>query len=76
MFNLAPIGFLDRGRIVIALSRWLWQIGTAILAVMLVTHFNFLLLVILIVSLPRLTVLFRKKSEEERRYFEVTPTRR
>lgn len=76
LFNLAPIGFLDGGRIVTALSPWLWLAGAAIVGVMLVTHFNFLLLVILLMSLPRLGFLFRKKSDEERRYFEVTPSRR
>lgn len=76
LFNLAPIGFLDGGRIVTALSPWLWLVGAAVVALMLVTHFNFLLLVILVMSLPRLFFLFRKKSDEERRYFEVLPSRR
>src|SRR5213082_3577572 len=31
LFNLAPIGFLDGGRIVTALSRWLWLPGFAVL---------------------------------------------
>lgn len=76
LFNLAPVGFLDGGRIVTALSPWLWIAGFLILTVMTVTRFNFLLLLILIVSLPRLFFLFRRKSDEERRYFEVTPGQR
>src|SRR5207302_1202955 len=34
LFNLMPVGFLDGGRIVTALSPWLWIIGFVILAVM------------------------------------------
>jgi hypothetical protein len=43
---------------------------------LLVRHPNFIVGLILVVSLPRLWSLFRKKSEAERRYFEVTPARR
>jgi len=76
LFNLMPVGFLDGGRIVTALSPWLWILGFAILVLMTVTHFNFILLLILVFSLPRLFFLFRRKSEAERRYFEVSPGRR
>src|SRR5881409_280472 len=31
LFNLAPVGFLDGGRIVTALSPWLWLVGIAII---------------------------------------------
>src|ERR1051326_400992 len=31
LFNLAPVGFLDGGRIVTALSPWLWLVGFAVL---------------------------------------------
>jgi Zn-dependent protease len=76
LFNLMPIGFLDGGRIVTALSPWLWLVGAALMVVLLVLHPNFLIGLILILSLPRLWFLFREKSEERRRYFEVTPGRR
>jgi Zn-dependent protease len=76
LFNLAPISPLDGGRIVTALSPWLWIVGYVILIGMLILHFNFIVLLILIVSLPRLFSLFRKKSEAEQRYFEVTPSQR
>ncbi len=76
LFNLAPIGFLDGGRIVTALSPWLWLVGTVVIGFMMFVHFNFLLLIIFVVSLPRLFSLFRKKSTEEARYFEVTPQQR
>lgn len=76
LFNLAPIGFLDGGRIVTALSPWLWLVGMVIIAALMVAHFNFILLLIFIVSLPRLFSLFRKRSAEEARYFEVTASQR
>ena len=71
LFNLAPIGFLDGGRIVTAISPWLWIVGAVALVALLFYRFNLLVLVILIMSLPRLWTLFRKKSEEEKRYFEI-----
>jgi len=76
LFNLAPLGFLDGGRIVTALSPWLWLVGLVIVLGLTILHPNFLLIIILIVSLPRIFFLFRRKSEEERRYYEVTPTQR
>src|SRR5436190_16798052 len=39
LFNLAPIGFLDGGRIATAISPWLWLIGAAVMGAMLVLHF-------------------------------------
>jgi Zn-dependent protease len=76
LFNLAPIGFLDGGRIVTALSPWLWLAGAVIVLGMMILHPNFILGLILVFSLPRLWSLFRSKTAEERRYFEVTPGRR
>jgi Zn-dependent protease len=76
LFNLIPIGFLDGGRIVTALSPWLWVMGLLMIGWMVVTHYNFILLLVLILSLPRVFSLFRAKSDEERRYFEVTPGQR
>ncbi len=76
LFNLAPLGVLDGGRIVTALSPWLWIVGAAVLVGMLVTEPNFIVALILIFSVPRLVSLFRKKTDEERRYYEVSPGRR
>ena len=76
LFNLVPLGFLDGGRIVTALSPWIWLVGFVILAVLTYFHFNFLLLLILILSLPRLFSLFKQKSDAERRYYEVTSEQR
>jgi Zn-dependent protease len=76
LFNLMPVGFLDGGRIVTALSPWLWLVGLTVLVFLTITHFNFILLLILITALPRLFSLFRRKTDEQRRYFEVTPEQR
>src|SRR5258708_13345726 len=70
------VGFLDGGRIVTALSPWLWLVGFLILSVMTIMHPNFLLILILVFSAPRIFFLFRRKTDEERRYFEVTPAQR
>ncbi|MBI5092145.1 MAG: site-2 protease family protein [Candidatus Hydrogenedentes bacterium] len=72
LFNLVPIGFLDGGRVATALSPWLWVVGLLIAGVMAFTHPNFILVMILVMSLPRLAMLFRSKTEEEKRYFELT----
>jgi Zn-dependent protease len=79
LFNLIPIGFLDGGRIATALSPKLWLLGLALLlglVVMEYPHVSFLLVLILILSLPRVFSLFKKKTAEEQRYFEVTPKQR
>jgi len=76
LFNLAPSGFLDGGRIVTALSPWLWVVGIVIVGFLMVTHFSFIIAFIFVTSLPRLFSLFRKKTAEEARYFEVTPAQR
>jgi len=81
LFNLAPVGFLDGGRIVTALSPWLWVVGIGVIGFMMVQsvlagHANFLLFLVFLISLPRLFSLFRRRTEEERRYFEVTPAQR
>lgn len=76
LFNLAPIGFLDGGRIVTALSPWLWVVGTVIIGVLMVMQFNPILLLVLVFSLPRLFSLFRKRTDEEKRFYEVTPRQR
>lgn len=76
LFNLAPVGFLDGGRIVTAISPWLWVAGIVVIGLLMFAHFNFLLLLIFLMSLPRLFSLFRPKTAEEQRYFEVTPEQR
>ena len=89
LFNLAPVGFLDGGRIVSAISPWMWLVGFSALSTLAVWRFrasgsaelfiehNFILLLVLFFSLPRLLWLFnRHKSPEQLRYFEVTSGQR
>jgi Zn-dependent protease len=76
LFNLAPVGFLDGGRIVTALSPWLWLVGLVIVGAMAFVHPNFILILIVFMSVPRVISLFRRKSAAERRYYEVTPVQR
>jgi Zn-dependent protease len=79
LFNLAPTGFLDGGRIVTALSPWLWLVGFGVMVWLFIyslPYFNFLLILIIIFSVPRLFSLFRRRSEAEQRYYEVTPAQR
>src|SRR5712692_1958721 len=76
LFNLTPVGMLDGGRIVTALSRWLWLPGLALLLWFGWKFPNFVVWLMVLLSLPRVYSLFRKRTEEERRYFEVTPAQR
>lgn len=76
LFNLAPVGILDGGRVVTALSPWLWLPGFVILGYLAWIHPNVIIWLVLVMALPRLFALFRKRTEEERRYFEVTPSQR
>lgn len=76
LFNLTPVGMLDGGRIVTALSRWLWLPGFALLIWFGIAYPNFIVWLMVILSLPRVISLFRKRTEEERRYYEVTPAQR
>src|SRR5437879_3957199 len=76
LFNLTPVGMLDGGRIVSALSPWLWLPGFAALGWLGWTHPNFIVWILLFASLPRIISLFRKRTEEEQRYYEVAPAQR
>jgi Zn-dependent protease len=76
LFNLAPISPLDGGRIATALSPWLWILGLAIIVALAVVHPNFILFLIVVMALPRLATLFRKRTDEERRFFELSANQR
>jgi Zn-dependent protease len=86
LFNLVPIVPLDGGRIVSAISPWLWILGLAILVPYLAfraLHGGFFyipaaifILFIVFTSLPRVAGLFRNRSAEQARYFECTPAQR
>lgn len=76
LFNLTPIGTLDGGRIATALSPWLWIPGLGIMGYFAFTRPNFIIWLILGMSIPRIITLFRKRTEQEQRYFEVSSQRR
>jgi Zn-dependent protease len=76
LFNLAPVGMLDGGRIVTAISRWLWLPGLAVLLWFGWQYPNFIVWLVILLSLPRVVSLFRKHTEEELRYYEVTQVQR
>jgi Zn-dependent protease len=76
LFNLTPIGYLDGGRIATALSPWLWVPGFAIMGWLAWTRPNVIIWLLLVLSLPRLFTLFRRKTEDEERFYEITPGQR
>lgn len=76
LFNLMPTGFLDGGRMVTALSPWLWGVGIVIAGVFAFYRPSFIIFLILMFSLPRLFSLFRKRTDSEQRFFEVSPFQR
>ncbi len=76
LFNLLPVGFLDGGRIVTALSRWLWLPGMVLLVWIGVMRPNFIIWLLIIYSAPRVFSLFRKRTADEERYYEVSSSQR
>jgi hypothetical protein len=51
-------------------------IGLVIVGAMLFQSMNPLLILVLVLSLPRVFSLFRAKTDEEKRFFEITPRQR
>jgi len=76
LFNMMPTGFLDGGRMVTALSPWLWIIGILIAGAFAIYRPSFIIILILLFSLPRLFTLFRKRTDEENRFFEISHSKR
>lgn len=77
LFNLIPLGQLDGGRIATAISPWLWLPGMGIMGYLLWTRpTSFLIWIILLLSLPRIVSLFRRRTDEEQRFFEISPAQR
>ena len=76
LFNLTPLGQLDGGRVATALSPWLWLPGLAIMGWLAWQRPNFIIILILLLSVPQVLSLFRKRTPEQERYFEVPPARR
>lgn len=73
LFNLVPIRPLDGGRVVTAISPWLWLIGIPIAIVFLYKHPNPILIVILIFGIVEIVNSLKRPNKE---YFKVEPAKR
>lgn len=77
LFNLTPVSPLDGGRIATAISPWLWAPGLGILVwMMFQSPMSPVLFLVLIAAVPRVISLFRQRSDEEARYFELSGRQR
>jgi len=64
LFNLMPILPLDGGRVMGALSPKLWIAGVFICIAFLIYHPNLILIILVVLSLPRLFSMFRQTPQE------------
>jgi Zn-dependent protease len=77
LFNLIPIIPLDGGRIVAAISPWLWVVGLVLMIIVLFTmSFNIFILIIVGMSIPRVIAFFRNRNIQQSEYYDLTPRQR
>lgn len=70
LINLVPVSPLDGGRVVGAISRWVWPLGLVAVAVLLYYTHNILLILIAWLGLMQTLAAFRQ-SEATARYYRV-----
>lgn len=68
LFNLIPIHPLDGGRIVVAITRWLWVIGLIVGLLLIIYLRSFLLLIIYIMFVVDLWGTYGKKKPKKREF--------
>jgi len=74
LFNLAPLGFLDGGRITSAVSYWLWIPGAVILTWLAFTMVNPIIFFVLILGIIQAYKVFKARNEPETvNYYQVDP---
>ncbi|HTB63470.1 MAG TPA: site-2 protease family protein [Opitutales bacterium] len=71
LFNLMPVGQMDGGRIVTALSPWLWIVGYLLMGIFMIKFPSLIVILMMLLGLPRLISLFRAKTPEQKRYYEI-----
>ena len=73
-FNMGKLGPANVGQVYLY-----WAMSTLVFLLMVWLAFmrpNFIIVLLLLMSLPRLMSLFRKRTEEEVRFYEITPAQR
>lgn len=74
LFNLAPLGFLDGGRIVSAISYWLWIPGAIILGYTAIKLSSPIIILILILGIIQAYKIYKKRNEPEMvSYYSIDP---
>ena len=70
LFNLIPLGFLDGGHVSVVLTRWLWIPGYLMMGAFAWYVHSPVVIIALVVMLPMVLSLFRKKSQKEKKFYD------
>jgi Zn-dependent protease len=76
LFNLIPLLPLDGGRIAGAVSPWLWVVGVVLLGILLFFYFNVFVLILVLISLPRVWRTLNHREIRDSTYYQLSPARR